>query len=149
MATLSTTIRQTLEADATLTAILTGGIFDAAELDKNGLNASISGLYTNEQLNPCLVIRWRGAIPYGPHYTADRRSERQFFELYFYEENGNANIDAAIRRCKLLLDRTQRTADNVGLCWVNWVNDMGEGVADELGGASMNFSRYEVMYTRR
>lgn len=149
MASIQTTLRTALEADATLVAILTGGIYDASELDKNGLDINTSGLYSNERLNPCAVLRWRGAAAYGPHYTVDRRSERRFVEIYFYEEDGNANIDAAIRRVKLVLDRTQRTADNGGLWWCNWVSDFGESVADELHGAAMNFSRYEVIYTRR
>ena len=149
MASIGTVIRQALEASATLTAVLTGGIYDASELGRQGLTPDATGLYTGQVLNPCAIIRGRGANPFGPHYTADNRSERAFFEIYFYEDNGFVNVDNALNLTKKLLDRSQHTADNGSIWWVNWVNDSGELDAPEYGAAAMKFSRYELIYVRR
>lgn len=144
MASIQTALRQTLEGHTPLTMILTGGIFDAGELGRQGLRPDTAGLYNGQALNPCAVIRWRGAAEFRPHFAAEKR----YFEIYFYEDDGNLNIEEALRLTKNLLHRNQIEADNGGLWWVNWVSDFGEFTAPELGGAAANLSRYEVIYLR-
>lgn len=144
MPTIQAALRQTLEAHSPLTALLTGGIFDAAELGRQGLRPDTPNLYDGQVLKPCAVIRWRGAAEFRPHYAAEKR----FFEIYFYEDDGHATIEDALRLTKKLLHRAQLEADNGGLWWVNWVSDSGEFTASEMGGASAIFSRYEVIYLR-
>ncbi len=95
MASLQDTIRLALEGDATLTAILTGGIFDASELDREGL--SLGDVQdTNNKVKPCAVLRWRGSNPTGP--TDRLNAEARFLEVYLYEDMGTVNIEAARRR---------------------------------------------------
>lgn len=145
MASLPTVIRTTLEGTASLTALLTGGIYDAGELGRLGLTPDTAGLYTGDILNPCAVIRWRGTSPFGPHFSP--QSQRQFFEVYLYQDDGYATIDSALLIVKQTLHRTQYTADNKRLCWVNWAQDSGELMADELGFAALKTARFEVIYT--
>ncbi len=146
MASLQDTIRLALEGDATLTAILTGGIFDASELDREGL--SLGDVQdTNNKVKPCAVLRWRGSNPTGP--TDRLNAEARFLEVYLYEDMGTVNIEAARRRIKQLLHRQSFLATNFGLVWLRWAGDQGEFSADELGGASADMARFEVTLTRK
>lgn len=145
MASIGTVIRQALEGSAPLTAVLTGGIFDASELGRQGLLPSTTGLYSGQVLNPCAIIRWGDTNTFGPHYAP--QSERAFFEVYVYEDDGYASIDTAIRLIKQTLHRTAYTADNQRLNWVNWIHNSSELDAPELGGAAMKFARFELIFT--
>ena len=144
MAIIHAALRETLEGNSELTTVLTGGIFDADNLDRTGLRPDTPTLYSGHLLKPCAVIRWRGATQFRPHYAAEKRN----FEIYFYQDSGNTTVEEALRLTKKLLHRAQLEADNGGLWWVNWVSDSGEFKASEMGGASAIFSRYEVIYLR-
>lgn len=139
-------VKAALEADSALNAILTGGIFDAGELDRVGLTPSTPGLYDNQgQLKSCAVIRWR---------TSDLKeivanSERRFFEVWLFEDRGWEDIENAKRRIKALLHRKQVVSANEGLCFMNWAGDLGEFVDDEMGGASADRLRFTIDYTRK
>lgn len=146
MTSFQATVRGELEADTTLTTILSGGIFDATELDRVGLSLFDAIKDSIGKLKPCAVIRWRGDHPNGPHFNGQDR----FFEIYLYEDVGYTNINSAKERIFQLLHRTHRTADNVGIGWINFVSgDPGEFVATELGNASGGVMKFQVIYTRR
>ncbi|MBZ0315180.1 MAG: hypothetical protein K8L91_02085 [Anaerolineae bacterium] len=144
MAIIHTAVWQTLEAHSPLTTLLTGGIFDAADLGRQGLQPDTPHLYRGHLLKPCAVIHWRGAAEFRPHYAAEKRT----FEIHFYQDSGTTTIGEALRLTKKLMHRAQIEADNGGLWWVNWVSDSSEFTAAELGGASAKFSRYEAIYLR-
>lgn len=146
MSALSEAVRTLLEADGTLTGILTGGIFDASELDRQGLTLFDAARDSVGRLQPVAVLRWRTSTVYGPD---NFDGERRFLHIYMYENAGTASIDQAKRRLKELLHRKQVSANGFGVGWINWVSDQGEFVDTQLGGASADMSRYEVIYTRR
>lgn len=108
--TLQATLRTTLEADVTLTGLLTGGIFDASELPEDGLTPGMTNTPWDAYgvLQPCAVIRWRGQNPYGPHW--DLGSERLFFEVYLY--GARSSIDSAADRLNVLLNAVIVVADS-------------------------------------
>lgn len=141
-----TDIRETLEADATLTGILTGGIYDASELPIDGLTASaVPSAYTGVRLNPCAVLRFRNET----ETEITGHSRRWFFEIYFYQNVGQDQIDLAKARCRVLLHRAKQfttDGENGQVYYVTWVENSGDLVADELNGAAMAFSRYYVDY---
>jgi hypothetical protein len=147
MASLQDTIRLGLEADGSLTTILTGGIFDASELDREGLSLGDVQDPTTKKVKPCAVLRWRGSSPTGP--TDRLNAEARFLEVYLYEDMGTVNVEAAKRRLKQLLHRQSFLAANFGLVWLRWAGDFGEFSADELGGASADMARFEVTLTRK
>ncbi len=148
MATLKDAVRTTLEGDATLSAILTGGVYDASEVERDGVTADNVQRDANGRVKPFAVLRWRGSAP--DFVLGTHEAERRYLEVWLYEDTGYTNIDAAERRIKTLLHRkTFADTDNEGLAWARWVHDLGESSADELGGASASMSRYEIVLTRK
>jgi hypothetical protein len=140
MATLRATILATLQADATLAAILTGGVYgepiskghtpDAFDGDKGG------------KLKPCAVLSFETSAPDGPIPGC----ERQFFTVYFYEHRGYASIDAAQRRVKALLDRQGNIGLDEGLIYEFRHADDSRDLRDpELNDAPVRFSRYSAV----
>lgn len=149
MASLRDTIRLALEGDATLTAILTGGVYDASELDREGLSLSdVSKQADGVRIKPTAVLRWRGSNP------TDQSDfipgvESRFMEVWVYADQGYATIDSAIRRIKTLLDLHYFTSDNEGLTYLRWAGDIGEIEAPELGNATADRSRYQIILVRK
>jgi len=141
-----TDIRETLEADTDLTDILTGGIYDASELPMDGLTPSaVPSAYTGARLKPCAVIRFRNET----ETQIIGHSRRRFFEIYFYQNVGQDQIDLARARCRVLLHRAKQfttDGENGQVYYVTWVENSGDLVADELNGAAMSFSRHYIDY---
>jgi len=143
MATIPNALRTYLEADATLTGILTGGIWDAAELDREGLTVSDASYDSIGRLLPTAVIRWRGESPFGWHYTGERRT----CEIYLYEHVGWTNIEAAKKRLKELLHRVQVPSDEL-ITEFRFLTSMGEFYAEDLS-APADMLRFQVVYVRQ
>lgn len=145
MATLEAATKTLLTGDATLMAILTGGLHDAADMDRDGWTLDNVERTPTGRIKPFGVVRWGSDNPFGPlgNYVAGRR----FLNLWLYEDTGLDNIRAAKRRAKTLLHRQYFSTDNEGLVRLKWAGNLGEGVADELGGASCERIRFEVIYT--
>lgn len=136
-------LRQTLEADGTLTALLTGGIYDASELPQDGLTMRIAQTDANGRLLPCAVIRFRDMT----ETEIVGYSRRRFFEIYAYQQRGMDAVDAALARCRALLHpHKQFTTDGGQVYYTTWVDEVGDLVADELDGAAMGRARYYIDY---
>lgn len=149
MASLRDTLRLALQADATLTAILTGGIWDAATLDREGLSLADVAKDTNGvRIKPAAVLRFRGSNPTDQSDTIVG-AESRFFEVWVYADSGYATIDSAIRRIKALFDLHYFTSDNEGLTYLRWAGDIGEIEAPELGNATADRSRYQIILVRK
>ncbi|MEQ8673300.1 MAG: hypothetical protein RIC84_08795 [Aggregatilineales bacterium] len=149
MATIRTALLAKLEGDATLTGILTGGVWDASEVDRRGVTPR-EAVYEADgvRLKPLAVVRWRSAVS----TEIVQISERRFFEIYFYEDYGYVKIETAKRRVKALLHRELLPVAGEGTYFTVWVDDLGERVMEEedvFGGASMDMSRFYIIYTDR
>jgi len=150
MADIQETLRVFLETDGTLPGILTGGIYDALELDQGGLTVRKKpALFdaTTGQLKPAALIRWRGLA--GSEIRG--LTYRQFVHIYFYEQSGHSNIRAAMQRCFLILDRKQFTGtdESGGPYMFHFVDELGESIAEEFDGAVSNRQTYTVDFTRK
>lgn len=112
MADYESLIRARLAGDAPLLAILTGGIYAAAAVGRDGISrekaataAAFNQTPPNYALKPCaLVTAWERV------YTDDIQdidlgnvSFRQRVRVQFYEDVGYANIEAAMDRAFTLL----------------------------------------------
>ena len=144
MASLHTVFRTTLEADATLTALLTGGIFDAEELDYSGEGAGQAPRQADAvQLKPHAVIRWSGGSPTGASYKV--AGEVESVEVYVYQDVGYDVIESAILRMRTVLGDRYLSADDRALAHVSKQPFRGpQTTADELGMASCQFVRFFV-----
>lgn len=112
-------IKALLSADATLTGILTGGIYTRHELGKQGLkadNSLASSAYALDDgfkvLQPCVVIRLRSDVPDGNRFDAQSQtvSSSGTLELYFYDESAFETIETARDRAYRLLHAKTNTS---------------------------------------
>ena len=145
MAVLIDTLRTTLEADATFTGYLTGGVYDASELGEDGsLPASVFD--SRGRLQPACIIRWKGATP----STISKFTEQRYAELWFYAKGttGRAVIENAKARAKVLLhEQLLSGVTGTGGNYLEWVGDQGEFSAEEYQNAAADMSRYLVKYS--
>ena len=101
-------IAAVLNADATLLATLTGGVYARGALGRAGLTretaaAAFDG--TTGYLLPCAVVVERAEVPDGNVQDQDAQiaSAAQIVEVYVYEDAGYTNIDTALDRIYALL----------------------------------------------
>lgn len=115
-----------LEADATLVALATGGIYDYAETGPNGISRTTApdAFDANEIIEPSILLKSRGAVPdlaltdEGAQYL----SVREALEVWFYEDTGYSNIEAMRNRTYTLLHATQ-LADTFKVLWAGDVRN--------------------------
>lgn len=88
--TLSSEIKTILEANASLMAVLTGGIF--VDVEEISLQKTASAFDSNKEIKPCALIKIPNEAPAGPYKT----SVRTTFIIYLYQRSGYDKIAAAM-----------------------------------------------------
>ena len=84
-------VRNKLVADATLMALLTGGLYAYEGLSGEGITRkTLAGAYSTGFLAPCGVVKGRALIPFGG--VRDQESQytsvRQVIEIWLYADAG-------------------------------------------------------------
>jgi len=131
-------IKSLLEADTTLMATLTGGVYGEAEISRQATPAAFDA---NGEIEPCALLAVEADDPSGPFET----SSRTFVTVYFYARSGYSAIDTALDRVFALLHRQRVSDENV------WEIRHAGDVRDQRDPAldcAMSMSRYTV-YRRR
>lgn len=140
-------IKARLEADATLLATATGGIYDLTETGRLGVNRTNTPAAFDSAgvIKPCLLLRLRSATPDGvlQDDSGQYQSVREAIEVYFYEDSGYTTIETMRSRCYALLHATQVT----GAFAIRWAGDIRSSIDFDLN-ASVERSDYTVI-TRR
>jgi hypothetical protein len=90
-----------LQGDATLVALLPGGIYDGAEVDHISRTNTPDAFDSDSELLPCAIVKLTGDQPFGPF----RYSSQRNFTIYLYQRTGSATIEQARDRCITLLHR--------------------------------------------
>lgn len=147
MATARAALKTYLNADATLAALLTGGVKDEDDFtfDEGGAN-EVPRETDGVRIKPFAYVRWR--VSNVTEIIA--ASERQTVQLYLYQRSGKSTIESAVKRLKTLLHRHQLTADDKALLMFHYqMSNTGLPPADELGGASMGLVQFYTDFTRR
>lgn len=89
-------------ADATLMAILTGGVFAYGDVGIDGITreTAASAFDANGYLKTCSLVKQRGAIPdrQVTDTEAQLESIAQVVEIYVYQRRGYDQIDLALAR---------------------------------------------------
>jgi hypothetical protein len=104
MSTTLSSAKTILEADATLVALATGGIFTYDETGRMGIgrsNTLTSGAFESDgRIKPCLLIKVRSSTPFGnvADDAARISSARDMLEVWAYQ-------DAALTTLTSMLDR--------------------------------------------
>jgi hypothetical protein len=132
------TVKALLEADTTLMAILTGGVYAGGEISRQGMPDAFD---SNGEILPCALVRVETETPYGPYDD----SSRQYLVVMFYERSGYANIDAALARVYELLHKTRLGATGV---WEVVHADDVRDQEDQALACSLSYSRYVITRSR-
>lgn len=101
-----------LEADATLIALATGGVWDWDETGRMGINRSntlTSAAFTNGIIKPCLLLKLRSSVPFGDiaDDAAQVVSARDMLEVWAYQDAGYSTITSMLNRVYTLLQGKQ------------------------------------------
>ena len=136
------TILAALQGDSQLAGILTGGVYDGAQVGDISRQATPAAYDGNSELKPCAILKPETQAPAGPHPD----SSRLFVTIWFYQQSGSAEIDAARIRAYHLLHRATLGGSD-GLWDVRHANDL-LGIEMQALGVPAIMSRYVAMVNR-
>jgi hypothetical protein len=127
-----------MEADTTLMAILTGGVYTSAGVGRDGITRTSAedAFDTNGFLQPAALVKQRGNVP--DNQVVDQmeqhRSATQVTEIYVYQDTGFDQIDLALARLYVLFEGYTFS----GAFPAEWVNTIDrEQDEGALQGASL------------
>lgn len=128
-----TTIKTILEADATLTALATGGIYDMDEAGAKGINRTLtpSAFDGNGIIKPSILIRLRSSTP-DPALQDDSNqyiAVREVVEVYLFQDSGYSTIDGMRARVYALL-HAKRLSNTFRVEWAGDVRTMRDNDLD-------------------
>lgn len=141
-------IKAVLEADATLLATATGGIFDWDETGRQGLSrtATPGAFDSNQVIKPTVLVKLRSAVPDGQ--LADDASQyvslREVIEIWLYADNSYSAIETMRDRVYVLLHGKQIDGSFV----VRWVGDVRPGIRELDLDAFVERSDYMAVVKR-
>ncbi len=146
MSTLSAA-KAILEADATLLATATGGVWDFDETGRLGLSRTVTpaAFDSNGRIKPCVLLKLRSSTP-DSHLRDDAgqySSTVDMLEVWFYQDAGYDSIETMRNRVYALLHAKQLT----GAFAVHWAGDV-RGQRDVELDASVERSQYQVFTAR-
>jgi len=147
MATLRDLVRMTLTGDATLMALLTGGVKDDSTVDYTGEGAKDAPRESDGvRLKPHAVINWSDSTAYDTYKVG---AELESVEIYFYQDMGYSTIESAINRTKVLLHDQYLLTDDRALAHLSQTFVSRGFRAEELGNAPCRFVRFSIVHIRR
>lgn len=144
-------VKTLLEADATLLAAATGGIYDYGETGRDGISrtaaATSAAFDSYGVIKPCILLKSRSETPDGMLADDAERmvSLREVLEVWSYEDQGYTNINSIAARIYRLLHATQVS----GSVMVYWQGDVRFGVRDPDLDANVMRSDYVARLIRR
>lgn len=136
-----------LQADATLVALLTGGIYTSATAGPNGITReTVSAAFDADgYLRPTALVKQRNVVPTGDVLDFDVKLEsaRQMVEVWLYSDQsvGYATLDTAAARVRTLLMGRQLT-DSFELRLALWIDRQRDEGA--LSGAALERLDFQV-----
>jgi len=134
-----------LEADATLLALATGGIYDFDETGRMGINrTNTPTAFTNGIIKPCLLLKLRTSVPFGDiaDDAARTTGARDMLEIWGYEDSGYATIKSMLARVYTLLQGKQ-----LGGFVCRWALDI-QPTRDIEMDANVERSDYAIFWLR-
>ena len=140
---MSVTLRQglvaLLEADATLLATATGGVYESREINRTATPDAYDT--STGALLPCVVVAMSTPVDAGPH--PDYRMVQEWFFVYYYSPEGNLGaIDTMRERVRALIHQQRIATVDVGTVWeMRWADGIGDQYDDPLR-ALMSYDRF-------
>lgn len=151
MTTLKAATKAYLQADATLSALATGGIFDTQDVGRRGLTLDNLRTGASVAISPAIFLRWTTStrVPYEP-----LKAREEFVHIFFYQDVGHDVCEQMRNRVYELLN--QKTGQNVPFDeppnqYVNafiWTDDLREKWDEGMNDTPFERSRYQVDIVR-
>lgn len=136
-----------MTADATLMAILTGGVFKTETVGVEGISRETTpAAFSSGYLLPCALVRQRAIVPDGivEDDMEQDTSVRQVVELWLYEDRGYTSIDAAASRLFTLFQGWQ-FSDAFPVKLINQIERMRDmGALNNASLARLDFEIFSV-----
>lgn len=149
MAVLRDVLLTTLSADATLAALLTGGVLDVSTMPQDQGGAGSAPRESDGiTIMPHARVRFISATPIRPARLWRLSPKLHGVEVYLYQPRGYDSIDAAMRRLETLLHDTYLDADDTRLAHFEFAFESTDLTAEELEGAAMRFCRFTITLVR-
>lgn len=138
-----------LEADATLLALATGGIWDWDETGRMGINRSntaTSAAFTGGIIKPCIMLKLVSSVPFGDIADDPNRivSVREMLEVWGYQHSGYSTIKSMLDRAYTLLQGKQ-----LGGFSCRYAQKVQPPVRDIEMDASVEYDRYAVIVLKQ
>lgn len=108
-----------LKNDATLAALLTGGVYDQLVVNEISRQSTPDAYDEDGELLPCALVSGESATPWGPM----RDSGRIYFLVWLYQMPGAVAIEDARTRVYTLLHR-QKLSTTAGIYGITHANDV-------------------------
>lgn len=106
MSTTLSSAKTILEADATLLALATGGIYDFDETGRMGIGrTNTAAAFSGGIIQPCILLKLRSSVPYGgiADDVTQVTSARDMLEVWAYQDSGYSTIKSMLDRVYTLL----------------------------------------------
>lgn len=125
-----------MEADVTLMATLTGGVYTVGAIGRDGISrdTAADAFDANGYLLPCALVKQRELVADNQVVDQTIASAAQVVEIYFYQDSDYAAIATAVNRCFDLFNQHQ-FSDSFPCEWIGLADRLQDGGA--LKGASM------------
>lgn len=140
-----------LEADATLLAILTGGVYTAGTVGLDGITreSAPDAFDASGWLLPCALVKQRGNVPTSDvrDYDAQVTSATQVVEVWLYSDQGDGYtaIDQAKDRIYTLL-QGEMLSDSFEVTLTNVIDRQRDtGALNGSSMARMDFAVYSLI----
>lgn len=131
-----------LSTDATLVALLTGGLYCLEDVGQEGITFSNTpSAWDGPNLKPCLVVKGRDTMPTREIVDEVEQvmSYRRIIQIFIYAELGEDTLEQA---AQLVYNNLQNKSPFTGAVMILFGGDAGRQ-AEELAGA--NFVRQDYM----
>jgi len=129
-------IKDLLEADTALMAILTGGVHDAVEISRQLTPGAFDA---NNEIKPCALVKTGTETAVHNKISAMQTS----LTIYFYQRTGYTVIDVALARVLAILNLYHA----VNIWEIEFNNEIARSTDDALA-SSLAVQRYDVIRKR-
>jgi hypothetical protein len=145
MSTALAAAKTILEADATLLALATGGVYDYDETGRMGINrTNTTAAFSSGIIQPCILLKLRTSVPFGDiaDDAAQKVGARDMLEVWAYQDNGYSTIKSMLDRVYTLLQ-----GKRVGGVSCRWAMDL-QPLRDVEMDANVGRADYAIVYIR-
>lgn len=147
MTTTLASAKAILEADSTLLALATGGIYDWDETGRMGINrTNTPGAFSGGIIQPLLLLKLASSVPFGDiaDDSAQMVSVREMLEVWAYQDNGYGTIKSMLDRVYTLLQ-----GKRVGGVACRFAQKVQPSMRDSELDANVEYDRYAVIALKR